>query len=127
MQQEIVAGCGTDQIVEDANITVNMSALRKALGENPHEHLYIVTIPGRGYRFVADVSESHNDDDLWSASGVAVEGDPQTQPAEGSAVKREKTTGKQAVSLRGRGIGFAAHRPGAQVQTFGTGTHSGWA
>lgn len=53
-----------DQIVEDANITVNMSALRKAGGENPHEHLYIVTIPGRGYRFVADVSESQNGDGI---------------------------------------------------------------
>src|SRR2546423_1818790 len=46
-----------DQIVEEANITVNMSALRKALGESPNEHRYIVTIPGRGYRFVASVEQ----------------------------------------------------------------------
>jgi TolB-like protein/Flp pilus assembly protein TadD len=34
---------------------VNISALRKALGEIPGEHLYIATVPGRGYKFVADV------------------------------------------------------------------------
>ncbi|HSE38699.1 MAG TPA: winged helix-turn-helix domain-containing protein, partial [Blastocatellia bacterium] len=106
VKDELMQKVWPDQIVEDANITVNMSALRKALGENPHQHLYIVTIPGRGYRFVSDVSESHNGDDLLNASGVAVEGNPQTQPAGGGAVKWEKTPGKQAVSLRGKRIGF---------------------
>ena len=88
-----------DQIVEDANITVNMSALRKALGENPHEHLYIVTVPGRGYRFVADVSESHNGDDLLSASGIAVEDNRQAQAAGESAAKVEKRFRARAASL----------------------------
>ena len=46
-----------DSFVEEANLTVNISALRRALGESPNEHRYIVTIPGRGYKFVADVSE----------------------------------------------------------------------
>jgi hypothetical protein len=32
-----------DQIVEDANLTVTMSHLRKALGEKAHEHRFIVT------------------------------------------------------------------------------------
>ncbi len=45
------------QIVEESNLTVHMSALRKALGERKGEHHYIVTMPGRGYRFVADVAE----------------------------------------------------------------------
>lgn len=57
VKDELMEKVWPDQIVEDANITVNMSALRKALGENRNEHLYIVTIPGRGYRFVADVHE----------------------------------------------------------------------
>ena len=61
VKDELMEKVWPDQIVEDANITVNMSALRKALGENPHEHLYIVTVPGRGYRFVADVLESDGD------------------------------------------------------------------
>jgi Tol biopolymer transport system component/DNA-binding winged helix-turn-helix (wHTH) protein len=42
-------------VVEENNLTRNVSALRKVLGESPNEHQYIVTIPGQGYRFVADV------------------------------------------------------------------------
>lgn len=34
-----------------------MSLLRRALGELANSHAYIVTIPGRGYQFVADVEE----------------------------------------------------------------------
>ena len=45
-----------DTIVEETNLTTNISLLRKALGEKRDEHNYIVTIPGEGYRFVAEVS-----------------------------------------------------------------------
>jgi len=40
-----------DQLVEEGNLTRNVSTLRKALGESRDDHRYIVTIPGRGYRF----------------------------------------------------------------------------
>jgi DNA-binding winged helix-turn-helix (wHTH) protein/Tol biopolymer transport system component len=43
----------SDQVVEESNLTVQMSAIRKALGE--HRTQYIKTIIGRGYRFIADV------------------------------------------------------------------------
>jgi DNA-binding winged helix-turn-helix (wHTH) protein len=43
------------QIVEESNLTVHMSALRKALGQRKGEHRFVVTVPGQGYRFVADV------------------------------------------------------------------------
>ena len=49
-----------DTVVEENNLTRNISALRKALGESPGEHRYVVTIPGRGYQFVADLKESSN-------------------------------------------------------------------
>ncbi len=45
-----------DTIVEETNLTTNISLLRKALGEKRDEHNYIVTIPGEGYRFVAEVT-----------------------------------------------------------------------
>src|SRR6266542_1978434 len=35
--------------VEENNLTVIISSLRRALGESPNEHRYIVTIPKRGY------------------------------------------------------------------------------
>src|SRR5436309_14510887 len=47
-----------DSFVEEANLTQNVSLLRKVLGEGPHDHHYIVTVPGRGYRFVEEVTKS---------------------------------------------------------------------
>jgi DNA-binding winged helix-turn-helix (wHTH) protein/TolB-like protein/Flp pilus assembly protein TadD len=44
-----------EQAVEDGNLTVNVSALRKALEERPGDHRYVVTVPGRGYKFASDV------------------------------------------------------------------------
>ena len=46
-----------DAAVEENNLNQNISALRKSLGDSRHESHYIATIPGLGYRFVADVKE----------------------------------------------------------------------
>jgi TolB-like protein len=43
-------------VVEENSLNQNISVIRRALGESPGEHRFIVTEPGRGYRFVADVS-----------------------------------------------------------------------
>jgi len=45
-------------VVEENNLTQNISALRKALGEKRDEPQYILTAPGAGYRFIAHVRES---------------------------------------------------------------------
>jgi DNA-binding winged helix-turn-helix (wHTH) protein/TolB-like protein/Flp pilus assembly protein TadD len=44
-----------DVTVEEGNLTRNVSTLRKILGDSPDDHQYIVTLPGRGYQFVAEV------------------------------------------------------------------------
>jgi len=44
-----------DTFVEEANLSRNIFLLRKALGESPQDHQYIVTVPGHGYRFAEDV------------------------------------------------------------------------
>ena len=41
--------------VQETNLTVNISALRKALGGGRSGSVFIQTVPGRGYRFVAPV------------------------------------------------------------------------
>jgi eukaryotic-like serine/threonine-protein kinase len=47
-----------DSFVEESNLTVNISALRRALGDSQQ---YIETVPKRGYRFVAPVKEIQDD------------------------------------------------------------------
>ena len=44
-----------DTVVEEGNLSRNISTLRKALGESPTDHRYIVTVSGRGYRFVGEL------------------------------------------------------------------------
>jgi DNA-binding winged helix-turn-helix (wHTH) protein/Tfp pilus assembly protein PilF len=44
-----------DTFVEEANLSRNIFLLRRALGESPQDHQYIVTVPGRGYRFAETV------------------------------------------------------------------------
>ena len=43
-------------IVEESNLTQTIHTLRRVLDERPGEHRFIVTVPGRGYRFVAEVA-----------------------------------------------------------------------
>lgn len=45
-------------IVEENNLSVQISGLRRALGEKTEGQPFIVTIPGRGYRFVGQVVEA---------------------------------------------------------------------
>ena len=45
------------QFVEENNLTVQISALRKAFGERKGENRFIVTVSGNGYKFVGDADE----------------------------------------------------------------------
>jgi DNA-binding winged helix-turn-helix (wHTH) protein/Tol biopolymer transport system component len=49
------------QFVEEGNLTVQISALRKIFGERKDEHRFIVTVPGRGYSFVAELEGTNGD------------------------------------------------------------------
>ena len=57
-KQELMARVWPNVFVEPANLTVHMSALRRALRDGQDGHRFIVNIPGRGYRFVATVDVS---------------------------------------------------------------------
>jgi DNA-binding winged helix-turn-helix (wHTH) protein/TolB-like protein/Flp pilus assembly protein TadD len=53
-KEELIRRVWPDAVVEENNLTVTISALRKALGEGPTDRQYIETVPRRGYRFVAE-------------------------------------------------------------------------
>jgi DNA-binding winged helix-turn-helix (wHTH) protein len=55
-KEELVARVWPDTFVEEGNLRVHMAALRRALGDGQAGNRYVVTVPGRGYRFVAPVS-----------------------------------------------------------------------
>ena len=60
-KDELMEAVWPDTAVEENNLTQNISVLRKTFGERPEDHRYIVTVPGQGYRFVADVAQSMSD------------------------------------------------------------------
>lgn len=51
-REELMARVWPGVVVESSNLTVQMSALRRALGDTGDEPHLIATIPGRGYRFI---------------------------------------------------------------------------
>ncbi|HJQ27021.1 MAG TPA: winged helix-turn-helix domain-containing protein [Blastocatellia bacterium] len=63
-KEQMIAALWPDSFVEEGNLTYNISVIRKALGESPNERRYVITVPGRGYRFAADVHKGADDADV---------------------------------------------------------------
>ncbi len=78
-----------DVAVEEGNLTRNVSTLRKVLGETPDEHRFVVTLPGRGYQFVATV------DQLVAESPVEA-------VAESGAIRAPQSGGEEPAARDGR-------------------------
>jgi predicted ATPase/DNA-binding winged helix-turn-helix (wHTH) protein len=54
-KEELIARAWPQTVVEESNLKVQVSALRRALGDGQGDHRYIISVPGRGYNFVAAV------------------------------------------------------------------------
>lgn len=102
-KEELMRRVWPDSFVEDANLTVTISALRKQLGEAPDGRQYIETVPKKGYRFAVPVSIlPANHDAGISRAGVALD-----EAVTGRLVAREspsvsahKPTGTKGVRVR---------------------------
>ncbi|TIU20297.1 MAG: transcriptional regulator, partial [Mesorhizobium sp.] len=68
--------------VQETNLTVNISALRKALDDGRDGSRIIQTVPGRGYRFVAPVvvRDAVGDPLLRPERGPTADGASAVQP-----------------------------------------------
>src|SRR5712691_431989 len=55
-KEDLIARAWPQTFVEESNLKMQVSALRRALGDGQGAHRYVVTVPGRGYNFVAPVS-----------------------------------------------------------------------
>jgi DNA-binding winged helix-turn-helix (wHTH) protein/TolB-like protein/Tfp pilus assembly protein PilF len=122
---ELMRRVWPDQIVEEANLTVNISALRKALGESPNERRFIVTVPGRGYKFVegvrevGDESAAPSSEERTRSRGVLA-GEEGREPERKSPVEAQtaappaaprphrRTPGLTAFAIALLGVGLAA-------------------
>jgi DNA-binding winged helix-turn-helix (wHTH) protein/Flp pilus assembly protein TadD len=71
-KDELMQVIWPDTAVEENNLSQNISTLRRVLGENRGENLYIATIPGKGYRFIAAVETGRGSLDLSQKVTLAV-------------------------------------------------------
>jgi len=54
-KEDLLKEVWPDSFVEESNLSQNIFLLRKALGDTAENRQYIVTLPGRGYRFAVSV------------------------------------------------------------------------
>src|SRR6516164_6943918 len=95
-KDELLRQVWPDTFVEEINLAVNISAIRKALGESPQECRFIATIPGRGYRFVAEVRNVSARNGDGNSSGA---GEHATIAADSGGQEGSPKTGISAAAL----------------------------
>jgi predicted ATPase/DNA-binding winged helix-turn-helix (wHTH) protein len=61
-KEELIARAWPETSVEEANLKIQVSALRRALGDGQGGHRYVITVPGRGYNFVAPVRREEREE-----------------------------------------------------------------
>src|SRR5262249_14318296 len=61
-KEELLRLVWPETFVEEANLSYNISLIRRALGGGENGERYIETVPKRGYRFVASVREQEEAD-----------------------------------------------------------------
>jgi len=95
-KEELMRTLWPDSFVEESNLTQQISTIRKALGENRGEDRFIVTVPGRGYRFAAPVTDATHGADPRNPMG-SEHGEVPVRPVATDAHK--KTSGADAAKV----------------------------
>jgi DNA-binding winged helix-turn-helix (wHTH) protein/TolB-like protein/Flp pilus assembly protein TadD len=97
-KEQLMEAVWPDSIVEENNLSQNISTLRRIFGETPASHSYIVTVPGRGYRFVAEVSERTDN------GSATLKGEQATRPTS-QENRTEAATMRDRQELPGKTVG----------------------
>src|SRR5262249_57451072 len=73
-KDQLIGRVWPDTVVDEGALRVHVAAVRKALGDGREGNRFIISDPGRGYRFVAPVTRR------WKQAPAA----PPEQPASGN-------------------------------------------
>lgn len=90
-KDELMSAVWTDTIVEENNLSQNISALRRVLGETRNDHRFIVTVPGKGFRFVAEVHESPLRREERNGQALSIEKSPIHTTADAATESRSES------------------------------------
>ncbi len=104
-KEDLLSRIWPDTFVEEANLAVNISTLRKVLGETPEGSQYIETVPRRGYRFAAEVKKSSVESNASPAQAEKpvgqIEADTVPDSLAPAFVKERIDSGGEGFSARG--------------------------
>jgi TolB-like protein/DNA-binding winged helix-turn-helix (wHTH) protein/Tfp pilus assembly protein PilF len=100
-KDELMKALWPDTFVLEANLSQTIFTIRKALGESGSEQRYIVTVPGRGYRFGGSVQQVFSPEALSPgasspappAGPVVAQGDPAEVASAGRSGRHPLTIG----------------------------------
>jgi DNA-binding winged helix-turn-helix (wHTH) protein len=95
-KEELIRQLWPDSFVDDASLARNISQLRKVLGTREDGGEFIETIPKRGYRFIAPVTQVKADEYLPAAAA------PSLTPASAPAAEPFGSASRHNVSNRRR-------------------------
>ena len=96
-RERLMEAVWPDSIVEENNLSQNISTLRRTFGERPGTHEFIVTVPGRGYRFVAPVRA------VDPASAETARNEPASaDPKPESSAEDENDSNRETLNAPGR-------------------------
>jgi len=86
-KDELISAVWTNVAVSEDSLSQVVAVVRRALGDDPHQPEFIATVPRRGYRFIAPVTEITADQPASAAPEppapvVSAAEPPQEQPTE---------------------------------------------
>jgi len=107
-KEDLLKEVWPDSFVEESNLSQNIFLLRKALGDTAENRQYIVTLPGKGYRFVASVRVVTEQGEFLMAQArtrtqiVIEESEPETDEAlKGPIPQKSKASWRFPLSMAG--------------------------
>ncbi|MDR3747124.1 MAG: winged helix-turn-helix domain-containing protein [Acidobacteriota bacterium] len=91
-REELMQAVWPDSFVEETNLNVNISLLRKTLGSLPNGEPLIETVPRKGYRFNSPVSEEEDSGSIMKATQHGNVPEIQLSPEVGAAAMAAAAT-----------------------------------
>ncbi|CAN5331732.1 hypothetical protein BH10ACI2_BH10ACI2_02880 [soil metagenome] len=105
-REELIEDIWPNQFVEESNLTVQVSTLRKSLGETLGENKFIVTVPGKGYKFVGEVIENPGEISLENHRYSGLTASDENAKNDSPALRAETTNRKITFFLIAGGVLF---------------------
>ncbi|HEY8559210.1 MAG TPA: winged helix-turn-helix domain-containing protein [Pyrinomonadaceae bacterium] len=104
---EILEAVWEGQFVEEANLSVQISALRKVLGEKREAPRFLVTVPGKGYKFVLSSEDSEDEEiviEKHKIARVAIDKNIDEPPADAPLRPASGERGERRALFAGVGL-----------------------